>query len=134
MAKTFVVNTTERNLVVGKSVKGTVPESDVLYPGANTVDAESWKAAKVNPLVKLAIEEGRIQELEPPKDDKQVAPDGSVTTTKALEAKEALLLVKNTPDLNLLKKWRETEDRANVQKAIDDQVKAIEKLVERGNK
>lgn len=90
-----------------------------LVPGVsslNSSDAKAFKEASKLPLNQHLIDSGDI-----------VVPDdfskGSIVDVQPYQ--NAVKLVKDTYDLNVLEQFKEEENRESVKKAIDEQIKAI---------
>src|SRR6266852_6067802 len=81
-------------------------------PGNNEIDAKDWEQVREILSIQYYLEAGDFKEL------------GGNSLTKRSD-KEALALVSNTYDLELLSKWREDDLRDGVKKAINKQISKI---------
>lgn len=60
-------------------------------------------------------------------EDGESGMDGAnAQTLSGMKEKDAIKLVRQAGDINLLLQWKQTSNSQNVRKAIDDQIKAIE--------
>lgn len=112
-------------------------------PGINKITQEQWDEIKDHPLLPFRFEEDHLEWL------KGKGPDDCVDEEEGVESegeeieekelsemandvlseykpKEAKDLVKNTFDVDLLKSWKETEERGAVLKVIDQQIEKLE--------
>lgn len=83
-----------------------------LMPGKNQVDDSDWTEMQKVQAIKTYMEEKNLQEL-----------DGRPLSERS--EKEAIAIVKDTHDHELLAKWREDDSRAGVRKAIAKQLGEI---------
>lgn len=103
----------------------------ILLPGLNVVPDAKWGKIRKHPVIAAMIEEGTFEEMDEMSDD---APDeaaegdesGDLEALKAMNVANASALIKETSNLELLKKWREIETRAKVIKPLDAQIKLLE--------
>lgn len=115
-------------------------------PGIQEISQENWDAIKGHILLPYRFENGDLEWIpgKGPEDflvdkdsviDQEAPKDGSTEPTgdvevdnplKACNAKKAKEFVAETFDVELLKKWQETETRDSVLKAIADQLKKME--------
>lgn len=89
-----------------------------LLPGVNAVGDDEWDEAKKLPLIKALLDNGTLAEIKPA-GKKKAAKDIS-----EFKDTEAIKLVKETTDMDLLTSWRENAKPA-VLKAIDAQVEEL---------
>lgn len=103
---------------------GASPETGVaaavLKPGLNEIEAEVWAKNKSHPVLKVLVEEGKIEVLSEEPKEKQV-----VVLTK-MKPTEALATIKETIDLPLLEGWLKSEKRVNVLKALREQIAELQ--------
>lgn len=101
-------------------------------PGINEVEESNWNKVKDHPLLQERFDSGALVWVKGPKDEVKkakaealppVEDDGDALAGTTVE--EAKKLVTDTFDLNLLKKWSETETRKSVLKAIEAQVDKV---------
>jgi hypothetical protein len=111
----------EEKVVVHNNRKGTlfVPGAGLLRPGANTISREALATMKQKTTAPDGTSSvpGNVLTID------EDAPAG----TEGRAAASAISLVKDTFNLELLNEWLNTEDRATVVKAINDQVELLTK-------
>jgi hypothetical protein len=91
----------------------------VLFPGSNQVDADEFKdSTKKSATWAKWINDGEVEVTEPG--------DG-VNAIAHLKPSEAIAIVKETLNPDLLESWAAEETRADVKKAIAKQQKELEK-------
>jgi hypothetical protein len=91
-----------------------------LIPGANQVDAEEFKqATKKSPVWAKWLEDKAVE----------VREGGSFAD---LSEKDAVAVVKDTLNVELLNSWAEDEGRAPVKKAIKNQLRELDKRLPKG--
>lgn len=87
----------------------------MLIPGGNDVTENELERIQAHKLARFLIEKGEL-----------VVPEqGKAKDITNLNATEAIELVKDTFNIQLLKDWEEKEQRKTVLKAIEDQVSGI---------
>lgn len=97
------------------STGGVVSDFTVkLKPGANAPEPEQWAAVAEYGVIKTLIKEKKLE----------------VVSTRAqafeqMPIDEAIPLVRETLDRDLLKRWAEGESRAKVRSAIEAQIKKV---------
>lgn len=99
----------------------------ILVPGANQVDAKEFAEELKNPVVKKMVEDMVISF-----DEKDL--DGKSQDEKhlsKLQPKQAVDLIENTVEIELLEKWQNEDDRKQVQKAIEKQIEALKSEAKR---
>jgi hypothetical protein len=114
----IVENTAARVICVAdlKLKKPTAGEThDALLPGINEVDEAEWAKAEKIPVVQHMIKEGTLK----PQKGKSAA------DLSQLKAPEAIELVENTVDRELLEGWFANEQRKGVLEAIEAQLEEI---------
>lgn len=102
-----------------------------LIPGVQTVSMNEWTKVKEHKRVKAALEEGTLKvEMAQRKagGDAQPLPDVP-KTLKGMSPKDAKHFVTGIMDEALLKKYRSTEERKDVKKAINDQLAKLKAAV-----
>ncbi len=112
-------------------------EGIILKPGANAVDVKEWAKVRVHPMIKMAIESGEIVEESEvdesmfttmTKDEDQAGEDSILSGMKIPQAKG---LVEETTDLELLNRWKRTENRNQVIGAIKAQLEKVQAPAEK---
>ncbi len=95
----------------------------LLKSGANEITAEEFKQHLTNPTIKQMVEDSIItfDETDLGKKDEPMG-EGHLLT---LKVKEAVDLVGQTIDGDLLTMWTAKETRKPVQKALDEQLKKL---------
>ncbi len=115
----IVENTAARIILVAelKLKKPGRPDEapDALLPGINEVDEAEWAKAEKIPVIQHLIKDGTLK----PQKGKSAA---DLSTMKAPEAIE---LVTNTVDRQLLESWFDAESRKGVLEAIEAQLEEI---------
>lgn len=91
------------------------PPADALLPGINEVDEAEWAKAEKIPVIQHLIKDGTLK----PQKGKSAA------DLSQLKAPEAIELVKNTVDRELLEGWFANEQRKGVLEAIEAQLEEI---------
>jgi hypothetical protein len=106
-------------VVVHVNRKGTltVPGLGTLRPGANKVSREALELMKQKTTAPDGTSSipGKVLSID------EDAPAGTV----GRKADQAISLVKDTFDVELLGEWLEQDDRATVRKAINDQIELL---------
>lgn len=95
----------------------------VLYPGANEVTDEEYKA--MEPSIKMDMALNRIVVLK--------AVEGKPLTASTATLEDLKKMVKETNNLETLKAWLEDEKRPNARRLIDKRIEEIEKEFAKGN-
>jgi hypothetical protein len=115
-----------------------------LVPGPNELEKADWEAIKDHPVVKARMEKdvidmtrGKVKMLEVvvakvetgSSDDNSGSDDNNEggSTLSSLNATDAVKLIKETFNVELLRKWEEDETRKKPMAAIKAQFEAIEK-------
>jgi len=117
-------------------------------PGPNEIKKELWDKIKNHPVIKERMEldvidekRGKVKMLEvimPKADDSDDSDNGDdqdsddqdqgSTSISSLNATDAVSLIKETYNVELLRSWQESESRAKPTKAIESQFKKIEDM------
>jgi hypothetical protein len=95
-----------------------------LLPGANEVDSKAWTEAKKIAVVRHYLDSGAFIEH----------PNKSAAGIGALPPAEAIRLVNETVDEELLKQMRNAEKRAEVLAAIEAQVTKLQLPAEKAKR
>ena len=107
----LVVNTEPRHHNIGDII--------TLAPGVNDVPDDLWSRCKSIPTIKDQVEAGVLKEV-------LSARGKPITDIAKLPAADAIELVKQTVDLELLGTWRDGT-KGPLAKAIDEQVALLKK-------
>lgn len=108
-------------------------------PGLNEITQEQWDAIKSHPLLPFRFEKQKGQKVadlvwvdgKSPKDAQkkieelpveEKGSDSESHSLNGLNAKEAIKLIEETLDLDLLNQWKSAETRKGVLAAIDKQI------------
>lgn len=116
----LIKNTTPR--IVGTRVGD---EKVRLRPGTNDVKPELWEKARKYRAIEAMLDAGEL--IEPAQKTPAAAPQ--VTSLEAFNEREAIRLVKETVDPDLLELWAAGEKRKKVAAALEAQAKAIDPKV-----
>ncbi len=120
----LIKNTTPR--IVGTRVGD---EKVRLRPGNNDVRPELWAKAREFRAIAAMLDAGEL--VEPEQRSPAAAPQ--VTSLEAFNEREAIRLVKETVDPDLLELWAAGEKRRKVSAALEAQAKAIDpKAIDEG--
>lgn len=119
----LIKNTTPK--IVGTRVG---EEKVRLRPGTNDVKPELWERAREYRAIAAMLDSGEI--IEPAQKTPAAAPQ--VTSLEAFNEREAIRLVKETVDPDLLELWAAGEKRKKVAAALEAQAKAIDPKVKTG--
>lgn len=92
-----------------------------LKPGNNDLRPEVWAKIKKFPAIAAMLENEEL--LEPKEKTPAAAPQ--VTSLDGFSEKDALRMVKETVDRDLLEVWATGEKRRKVSSAIDTQLKTV---------
>lgn len=113
----------------------------ILKPGVNpNINDETWAKIAKNPIVQKKIEEGiivpmpsKLTTAKKAEDKKKVQDDiqeevdkGAAHDLAEYNAKEAVKLISETFDVEILKNWKYEEKRSTVLKEIEEQLEKIE--------
>lgn len=90
-----------------------------LTPGINEIPAREWEEAKTLPVIAALLEEESLAEVE--------VKGKAISDLKGLSDKQAIKLVKDTNDHDLLEKWSNQPQSKAVAKAIADQLDELTK-------
>jgi hypothetical protein len=105
---------------------GNSSDNVVLLNGWNDIPDVKW--AKARQLVKPLIKKGVIEE----KGTIKVKEDGteilSKVSLRSLQMEEALQTIKDTANIETLRKWEKEETRGEVMKALQDEIKEVLKV------
>ena len=102
-----------------------------LKPGLNEFPSKVWKLWEKHPIVVGMIEDGDIElvnlksEAKGKAKPKVIGKDDKELRIKELSAKDAIKVVKETFDRDMLERWQAEETRHTVKKELD---KALEKF------
>lgn len=96
--------------------KGATHGEIVLKPGRNDINTEDWDKVKGLPVMRHYITKGEIEE-------KDKIDTAGITD---LKPGEAIRKVKDTLDVETLRKWAEGETRVAVTGAITEQITRVE--------
>jgi hypothetical protein len=116
----LIKNTTPR--IVGTRVGD---EKVRLRPGTNDVKPELWEEVRKYTAIVAMLDSGDL--VEPAQKTPAAAPQ--VTSLEAFNEREAIRLVKETVDPDLLELWAAGEKRKKVAAALEAQAKAIDPKV-----
>jgi hypothetical protein len=116
----LIKNTTPR--LVGTRVGD---EKVRLHPGTNDVKPELWAKVREYKAIEAMLDSGEL--VEPAQKTPAAAPQ--VTSLEAFNEREAIRLVKETVDPDLLELWAAGEKRKKVAAALEAQAKAIDPKV-----
>lgn len=92
-----------------------------LWPGANEVDPKVWASFKSTVVVKAHLDAGDLVETD-------------AEDLKGLGVEAALALVKDTLNVDLMRKWRESETRPKVQRGLDAKIAEMVKALDGAKK
>lgn len=113
----------------------------ILKPGVNAhIDDDDWEKVAKNPIVKQKIEDevivpmpSKLKSTKKAEDKKKVEEDiqneledGASQDLAEYAVKDAIKLVQETFDVEVLKTWKYEEKRGKVTKAIEEQLDQIE--------
>jgi len=87
----------------------------VMKPGVNDVPGQFWEQVETHPTVKVWMDEGKLEVLT---EDVKVPAD---KVLNGLKPADAVKVVKDTLDVELLDVWMKTEKRPAVVKALKKQ-------------
>lgn len=118
----LIKNTTPK--IVGTRVG---EEKVRLRPGTNDVKPELWEKAREYRAIAAMLDSGEL--VEPAQKTPAAAPQ--VTSLEAFNEREAIRLVKETVDPDLLELWAAGEKRKKVAAALEAQAKAIDPKVKK---
>lgn len=96
-----------------------------LVPGANTLSDANWASIKDHPDVVKKLKANTLEVVESKKSDKTENSEEPTGEIGALNSKDAIALVGETHNTVELNKWKESETRAGVIKAIDKKLEEI---------
>lgn len=113
------------NVIMGEVKIGNGETPWTLLPGVNEVPDNVWELMQKHPLVKIYIDKGDLTS-----DGKSVKAKGLLS----YDVTEAKKIVLKTYDSDLLKSFKETDDRDEVKTAIDAQLKEIASKSKRKSK
>ncbi len=114
----------------------------ILKPGVNpNINDEDWEKVAKNPVVNKKIENdiivamtSKLKTAKKAEDKKQVQEsiqkeldNGASNDLAEYSAKEAIKLIEETYDVEMLKNWKYEEKRGKVVKSIEEQLSLIEK-------
>lgn len=108
------------NIVIKSALQ---PKNVIIKPGINAIENEVWDAMKPIPTIKVMLDSGVLKIALEGGEADAVTND---ETLAGLNATQANKIVKATLDFGLLSKWRQSETRAVVLKALDTQLKTFE--------
>lgn len=110
-------------LVINKRPKIVSPcPGLVLLPGANHVRDEEWAKVAGGQFVQARLANGTLEVVVAPKEDGA----GAASSPKQMSAADAVKLVSQTYDEELLTDWLDEEKRSTVVAAIEKQFDRLE--------
>lgn len=117
--KTLVHNHSGRPIHLSQPGSAAVHEIRTLLPGINAVNAETWGAAKAHQSVQRLIDAELLTEV-------QAKGEKAATEAKLPASdKDALKLVAETVDRELLESWAKGEKREKLKRALASQLDKI---------
>lgn len=119
----LVKNNETRFHRIGLGPKAT--DGFTLKPGVNDVDPALWAKAKEIKLIQWHIDNGTLEELHETTKGAEAAAAPAVQDLSGMSARLATKVVGNTVDRELLERWKASESRDTVTKAIDAQLDRI---------
>lgn len=117
----LVKNTEPRLISVGYGIGDTLGH-DVIYPGVNDISTEKWNEMKKHPFIQHKLDEELLVELD---SLGAAAKKDSVDSLSDFGPKKAVKLIESTVMPDLLEKWKASEKRDLVLKAIEKQLKKL---------
>ena len=98
-----------------------------LTPGVNRIEDGDWSRIKDHPKVLYALEEGYLEVVTEKQGEAEKTDEGlSSPDLAGMLVKDAVGIIKDCLNLDLLEKWRGEDSRVGVQKAVADQLKKLE--------
>ncbi len=104
----------------------TLSDDVVLMPGLNKVDSKVVEKESFKKSAKLYLENSYIEMV-----SYEAEEGSSGTSLKDLKAKDAIKVVNESFDVEVLSSWLEVETREGVKKAIKKQLADIDKTLEK---
>lgn len=98
-----------------------------LMPGVNEVDSDKWALVANHPLLPARFKSGDLKWIpgNGPDDVKGKPDKVAENPISKMTQVDAIEIIKKTVDIEVLKRWAEIEKRAQVVKAIKEQIKKI---------